>query len=87
MGSQLRSGWDLVDLDQCRSVVFLRQLRMERIELLKARIGLYHRYLRDGVDGDVAAAYLWLIRKDEIELATLVESNAEAAPGAEQENH
>lgn len=41
---------------------------MERIELLKARITLYRRYLSEGADGDMARAYLWLIRKDEIEL-------------------
>ena len=47
---------------------------MERIELLRARIALYRRYLREGADGDLAAAYLWLIRKDEIELTALGES-------------
>jgi hypothetical protein len=47
---------------------------MERVELLRARIALYRRYLREGADGDIATAYLWLIRKDEIELTALVES-------------
>ena len=46
---------------------------MERIELLKARIALYRRYLREGVDGELATAYLWLIRRDEIELGALIE--------------
>jgi len=45
------------------------------MELLRARIALYHRYLREGAEGDMARAYLWLIRKDEIELATIVESD------------
>ena len=44
---------------------------MERIELLRARIALYHRYLREGAEGDMARAYLWLIRCDEIELAAI----------------
>lgn len=48
---------------------------MERIELLRARISLYRRYLREGAEGDMASAYLWLIRKDEIELAAIVESD------------
>jgi hypothetical protein len=60
---------------------------MERIEFLKARIGLYRRYLREGVDADVAAAYLWFIRKDEIELTAIVESKTEAAPEAGQKNY
>ncbi|HUN98137.1 MAG TPA: hypothetical protein VMU69_18125 [Bradyrhizobium sp.] len=44
---------------------------MDRIELLKARVILYRRYLSEGVDGDIARAYLWLIRKDETELAAI----------------
>jgi hypothetical protein len=47
---------------------------MERIELLRARIGLYRRYLSEGADGDLARTYLWLIRRDEMELLTLAES-------------
>jgi hypothetical protein len=46
--------------------------RMKRVELLKARIALYRRYLREGADGDIARTYLWLIRKDEIELTAIV---------------
>ena len=46
---------------------------MERIELLKARIALYRRYLSQGADGDMARAYLWLIRKDEVELTAIGE--------------
>jgi hypothetical protein len=44
---------------------------MERTELLRARIVLYRRYLKEGAGGDLAAAYLWLMRKDEIELTAL----------------
>jgi hypothetical protein len=50
---------------------------MDRIELLRARIILYRRYLSEGVDGDVARAYLWLIRKDEIELAAIAKNRKE----------
>lgn len=54
---------------------------MERIALLKARIALYRRYLKEGVDGELATAYLWLIRQDEIELTALTDSRKkEAAP-------
>jgi hypothetical protein len=45
-----------------------------RIELLKARITLYRRYLREGVDGDLARAYLWLIHKDETEIAAIAKN-------------
>jgi hypothetical protein len=45
------------------------------MELLRARIALYRRYLREGAEGDMARAYLWLIRKDEIELAAIVETD------------
>ena len=55
---------------------------MERIELLTARIALYRRYLSEGADGDVARAYLWLIRRDEVELATLADPEAAGAPVA-----
>jgi hypothetical protein len=47
---------------------------MERAKLLRARIGLYRRYLSEGADGELARTYLWLIRQDEIELAALVET-------------
>ena len=57
---------------------------MERVALLKARIALYRRYLREGADGDVARTYLWLIRKDEIELARLVERKDKEAETNEQ---
>ena len=46
---------------------------MERIALLTARIALYRRYLNEGADGDVARAYLWQIRRDATELATITE--------------
>ncbi|HTW50320.1 MAG TPA: hypothetical protein VME45_00295 [Stellaceae bacterium] len=52
---------------------------MDRIELLKARLILYRRYLSEGVDGDLARAYLWLIRKDEFEIATIAKSRKEEA--------
>lgn len=59
-------------------------LWMERIELLRTRIALYRRYLSEGADGDMARAYLWLIRQDEIELIALVEreKNAERSGAA-----
>lgn len=53
---------------------------MDHIELLKARITLYRRYLSEGVDGDMARAYLWLIRKDETELAAIATSDKEGSP-------
>jgi hypothetical protein len=57
---------------------------MERIEFLRARIALYRRYLREGVDGEVATAYLWLIRHDEVELTGLAKgSEDDTAPGRE----
>jgi len=58
---------------------------MERIDLLRTRIALYRRYLREGADGDLAAAYLWLIRKDEIEIAALGE-NFRREPDAGRED-
>jgi len=60
---------------------------MERIEFLRARIALYRRYLREGVDGEVATAYLWLIRQDEVELTGLAKgSEDEAAPDGAAES-
>lgn len=44
---------------------------MERVELLRARIALYRRYLSEGAEGDMARAYLWLIRRDEVELTAI----------------
>jgi hypothetical protein len=52
---------------------------MKRPELLKARIALYRRYLREGADGDMARTYLWLIRCDEIELTAIAESHKDEA--------
>jgi hypothetical protein len=57
---------------------------MERIELLQARISLYRRYLNEGANGDMANAYLWLIRKDEIELTTIAESHKPVATRASE---
>jgi hypothetical protein len=60
---------------------------MERVNLLRARIGLYRRYLSEGADGDLARTYLWLIRQDEIELTALVgtiEKDSVSEAGASQ---
>lgn len=46
---------------------------MERKALLIARIALYRRYLAEGADGDVARAYLWNIKRDQAELAIIVQ--------------
>ncbi len=43
----------------------------ERAEFLRRRIELYRRYLREGVDIDVAAEYLRQIAEDEGELAEI----------------
>jgi len=53
---------------------------MERIELLKGRIALYRRYLREGAEGDMARTYLWLIRRDEIELTAMIEGRKNEPP-------
>lgn len=53
---------------------------MEYVELLKARIALYRRYLSEGAVGDVARSYRWLMRKDEIEL-TAIAQQRESAQG------
>ena len=41
------------------------------MERLRRRIALYWRYLREGVDGGLAAEYLRRIAEDEAELARL----------------
>jgi hypothetical protein len=43
----------------------------DTIERLRRRIMLYRRYLREGVDGDLAADYLRTIAADEAALAEL----------------
>ena len=43
----------------------------ERAEILRRRIALYRRYLREGVDATLAGEYLRQIRDDEAELATI----------------
>lgn len=53
---------------------------MDYIELLKARIALYRRYLSEGADGDIARSYRWLIRKDEIELTTITQQQQTTQP-------
>jgi hypothetical protein len=55
---------------------------MKRVELLKARIALCRRYLKDGADGDMAMTYLWLIRKDEIELTAIAENQQDERKAA-----
>jgi len=55
---------------------------MERTALLIARIALYRRYLNEGVDGDVARAYLWQIKRDEAALAAIAEEHADEPPDA-----
>jgi hypothetical protein len=59
---------------------------MERIELLRARIALYRRYLSEGTDGDTAKAYLWLIRQDEIKLTAIAvrQEQEQAQVGAKE---
>jgi hypothetical protein len=43
----------------------------ETADILRRRIALYRRYLREGVDGDLAADYLRSILADEAALADL----------------
>jgi hypothetical protein len=43
----------------------------ETIELLRRRIALYRRYLREGVEAELAADYLRTIAADEAALAEL----------------
>ena len=62
---------------------------VERIELLRARIAFYRRYLREEAEGDMARAYLWLIRRDEIEVTTITASGktrSQAEPNADPQN-
>ena len=40
-------------------------------DILRRRIALYRRYLREGVDGDLAAEYLKTITADEAALARI----------------
>jgi hypothetical protein len=40
----------------------------DRAELLRRRVALYRRYLREGVDGGLAIEYLRQITEDEAEL-------------------
>lgn len=63
------------------SVGFGSSYDMERIELLRARIALYRRYLSEGADGDMARTYLWLIRQDEIELTALADTPEDKPTG------
>ncbi len=43
----------------------------ETADMLRRRIALYRRYLRDGVDGELAAEYLRTIAADEAALAAI----------------
>jgi len=43
----------------------------DTIERLRRRIALYRRYLREGVEGELAADYLKTIAADEAALAAL----------------
>jgi len=43
----------------------------ERAQILRRRIALYRRYLREGVDAALAGEYLRQIRDDEAELAAI----------------
>jgi hypothetical protein len=43
----------------------------ERADILRRRIALYRRYLREGVDAALAGEYVCQIRDDEAELATI----------------
>jgi hypothetical protein len=43
----------------------------ERADMLRRRIALYRRYLREGVDAALAGEYVHQIREDEAELATI----------------
>jgi hypothetical protein len=68
----------LLDPDQCSIPSSAHDVPMERIEFLKARISLYRRYLTEGVESNMARAYLWLIWRDEIELAAIANSHKNA---------
>ena len=43
----------------------------ERVDILRRRIALYRRYLREGVDAALVAEYAWRLAKDEAELAAI----------------
>ena len=43
----------------------------ERVEFLRRRIELYRRYLREGVDIELAIEYLRQLSEDEAELAAI----------------
>jgi hypothetical protein len=43
-------------------------MEQDRAELLRRRIALYRRYLREGVEGALALEYLRQIAEDEAEL-------------------
>jgi hypothetical protein len=43
----------------------------ERADMLRRRIALYRRYLREGVDATLAGEYVRQIREDEAELAAI----------------
>lgn len=47
----------------------------DRADMLRRRIALYRRYLREGVDAAIARDYLEQILKDEAELAEIEPSD------------
>lgn len=51
---------------------------LETEEILRRRIALYRRYLREGVDGELAAEYLKTIAADEAALAAIAKGNKKA---------
>jgi hypothetical protein len=53
----------------------------ETADVLRRRIALYRRYLREGVEGDLAAEYLKTIAADEAALAE-IEGNRGGRRGA-----
>jgi hypothetical protein len=52
----------------------------ETAEALRRRIALYRRYLREGVEGDLAAEYLRTIAADEASLAAIGRKDKELRP-------
>ena len=50
-------------------------MKQDRTELLRQRIALYRRYLREGVDGRLAFEYLRLIAEEEAELGRMATGN------------
>jgi hypothetical protein len=47
-------------------------------DTLRRRIALYRRYLREGIDAELAAEYLRVIREDEAALAEIERRDSES---------